>query len=402
MQDWTTPSDLTRQVHRFWEKGRILAARINGEPLFPLHLRLRCPSTQAYSVRFAEVRNWIKTLEEGSRDKRGFGYDIEWDSINHRQLGRNSVPRAVSVPTEADAVKLIARQKEARQFEHVLQATKASFPDLLEWLARKPLVAIDYEIDWPRILAVIAWLQAHPQSNLYLRQLDIPGVDSKFIETRKPLLTELLDILLRRKAVPGTNRQAASFEQIYGLKSKPPIIRFRILDGSLAIGGLRDIATPASQFASLHGLAKRIFITENEINGLSFPDVADSIVVFGLGYGVELLGSATWIGECEIHYWSDIDTHGFAMLDRLRAFFPSARSLLMDQATLLSHRSLWGHEDVPFRGVLTRLDADELELFNALVDNRIGENLRLEQERVSFGRVCEVLHSITSGASRLS
>jgi hypothetical protein len=58
-----------------------------------------------------------------------------------------------------------------------------------------------------------------------------------------------------------------------------------VLDRSLAVGGLLDVATPAAQFASLAMPARRIFITENEVNGLAFPDVAEGIVVFGLGYG---------------------------------------------------------------------------------------------------------------------
>lgn len=400
MQDWTEPADLAEQVRRIWDRGRILAARIDGTPLFPLNLRLRCPNARAYSGRFEEVRNWIRVLEEGSRAKRGFGYEIEWNNINHRQLGRNRIPRAVSVQTEADALRLISRQKDALQFDRLLQATKATFPVLLEWLARKPLVALDHASDWPRVLAVIAWFEAHPKSGLYLRQLDIHGVDTKFIETRKPLLAELLDIVLGRGANPQTGSQGATFEQSYGLRSKPATIRFRVLDEKLAIGALRDIATPAAQFAALLVPARRIFITENEINGLAFPDVAESIVVFGLGYGIELLGAATWMRGCEIYYWGDIDTHGFAMLDRVRELFPAAHSFLMDRETLLGHQALWGREDVPFRGMLAQLDPDESELFDVLVENRLGENLRLEQERISFGRLCQALQSVIGDTRR--
>jgi hypothetical protein len=102
----------------------------------------------------------------------------------------------------------------------------------------------------------------------------------------------------------------------------------------------------------------------------------------------------------EIRYWGDIDTHGFAMLDRLRAIFPAARSLLMDRETLLAHRALWVREDTPFRGPLMRLESDERELFEALVHNRLGDGIRLEQERVSFGRVRQVMQDIAIAPSR--
>jgi hypothetical protein len=89
---------------------------------------------------------------------------------------------------------------------------------------------------------------------------------------------------------------------------------FRLLDERLAINGLSDIAVPAEQFARLSSVAQRVFITENEINGLAFPDVPRGLVIFGLGYSLDLLFSAEWLRSLELHYWGDIDTHGFAML----------------------------------------------------------------------------------------
>ena len=398
MQDWTTPSDLADQVLRVWTKGRILAARMTGEPLFPLALKLRRPDTRAYGAHFEKVRSWIRVLEEGARARRGFGYDIEWTEINHRQLGRNRIPDRVAVPTEADALRLIGMEKQAARFEQLRQLTEGTFHILTVWLARKPFVALDHARDWSRILAVLTWFCNHPNSGLYLRQLDIEGVDTKFIESRKALLAELLAVVAARTADQPTS-SALTFEQRYGLKSKPPIIRFRVLDRSLAVAGLLDVATPAAEFASLVMPARRIFITENEVNGLAFPDVAEGMVVFGLGYGLELLSSAVWMQDREIYYWGDIDTHGFAMLDRLRALFPAARSLLMDRETLLAHRPLWVREDIPFRGPLMRLESNERALFEALVQNQLGDGIRLEQERVSFSRVRHALQEIATATS---
>ena len=71
------------------------------------------------------------------------------------------------------------------------QLTEGTFHILTEWLARKPFVALDNARDWSRILAVLAWFCNHPNSGLYLRQLDIEGVDTKFIESRKALLADL-------------------------------------------------------------------------------------------------------------------------------------------------------------------------------------------------------------------
>jgi hypothetical protein len=399
MPDWTTPADLRDQVLRVWNKGVILAARITGVPLFPLALRVRRPDTRAFGENFEAVRNWIRALENGARARRGFGYDIEWNDINHRQLGRNRIPDRIAIPTEADALKLIGMEKTAARFEQLRHSTGRSFPILAQWLGRKPFVALDHDRDWSRILAVLAWFCDHPNSNLYLRQLDIEGIDTKFIESRKPLLGELLAVVLERTADLQSGA-FQTFEQRYGLKNKPPLVRFRALDQSLAIGGLLDVATPVAQFASLIIPARRVFITENEVNGLAFPDVKESIVVFGMGKSLNLLRSAVWLQNREIYYWGDIDTHGFAMLDQLRAILPSSRSLLMDRETLLAHRALWVCEDTPFRGALPRLQENERELYDALVNNRFGEKVRLEQERVSFGRVQRAIQDTAIPALR--
>jgi len=89
---------------------------------------------------------------------------------------------------------------------------------------------------------------------------------------------------------------------------------------------------------------RRVFITENEINFLAFPPVADGLVVFGAGYGFEALAQAGWLSNCALHYWGDIDTHGFAILDQLRAHHLHAQYLLMDRQTLLQHRPQWTGE----------------------------------------------------------
>jgi hypothetical protein len=389
--EWTTPTDLTEQLLRLWSQGRFLRALTTGSNLFPLRLRFRRPDARALGSRFEEVRSWIRSIEEGSRSQRGFGYEIEWVDLNHRQLGRNRIPDGISVPTENDAFKLIGKEKEARRFRNLLRITTDLFPELAEWFARRPFVALDHAADWPRILSVLRWFRDNPSSGLYLRQIDIIDVDTKFIETRKPLLIELLEAALSKRDATGEDDIPRTFEQRYGLRGKPSTVRFRILDRDFSIDGLSDIAVPEVEFASLALPVSRIFITENEINGLAFPDLPRSIVIFGLGYALDRLAGASWMKDRTIHYWGDIDTHGFAMLDRLRAYFPHVRSLLMDRQTLLTHRILWVHEQKPHGGSLVRLDSDEQALFEDLASNRLGAGIRLEQERIPFGWVQRAL-----------
>jgi hypothetical protein len=388
--EWTTPADLRRQVQRHWDSGRLLAAAITwgttGESLFPLELRLRGPDTRALSERFEEVRQWIRELESESRCQ------IEWREINHRLLGRNRVPARIVVPGEREALELIAKTDDAARFRALAGSTLERLPELSAWLARRPLTALEYAADWDRILAVLLWFRGHPRSGLYLRQLDIAGVDTKFIEVRKPLLAELLDIVLPPEALEAAAGQR-TFEARYGLASKPSQVRFRILDGRLAIQGLTDLAVPAREFASLDLPVDRVFITENEINGLAFPGVPGSLVIFGLGYGLDRLSEVRWLHDRTLHYWGDIDTYGFHILDRLRVRFPAAQSLLMDRETLLEHAPLWVRESNSYDGELPRLTSAERALYDDLRHNRLGERVRLEQERIPYGWLQRALGS---------
>ena len=248
-------------------------------------------------------------------------------------------PTGALVPTREDALRLLGKQRQAERFARLAALTLGSCPELRAWIEKKPKTLLDHADDWERVLAVLAWFRAHPRPGVYLRQLDVAGVDTKFIEARKGLLMELLDIMLPQESIDASAKR--DFEGRYGLLSKPPRVRFRILDREHYIGGLSDITVPASQFAELEPSVRRVFITENEINGLAFPHLPDAAVIFGLGYALDRLADVRWLRNRTIYYWGDIDTHGFAILDRLRAAFPEATSLLMDRETLMQHQSLW-------------------------------------------------------------
>lgn len=388
--DWTTQTDLRDQLQRLWDKGELLRTRLpNTAPLFPLQLRLKKPASQDLGNNFEQVRHWINQLQQ--LDDR---YRLIWKEVNHRQLGRNQIPDQVWIEQAEDAFELLGQRRAAQQFDLLLENTLSIFPMLLPWLEKYPLPAMDHASDWHKVLAVLQWFRQHPHSSLYLRQLDIPGVDTKFIERHRGLLGKLLDLTLPAGHINEQWRGASAFSQRYGLRDKPLRVRLRILDSRLAIAGLTDLELPVEQLASLHLPVQRVFVTENEINALAFPDQPDSILLFGQGYALDILGQIPWLSRQPLYYWGDIDTHGFAILNRLRNYLPHTQSLLMDAATLLHHHEMWGQEPADKRctSELPLLNNSERELYQALRDNmfyapnkRAVENLRFEQEHVRFG-----------------
>lgn len=380
---WTTPVDLRVQVIRLWERGDLLRACVTNAIAWPLRMPLKMPTAADLSDRFDAVRAWTAELAEAAHVR------IEWAERRHRVQGAQSLPIAAWVDSLDDALALIGRSGETRHFRELWAQTGDALPQLAPWLIRRPLKALELADRWQRLLAVVQWMAAHPRPDIYLRQVDVPGVDSKFIETHRSILIELFDQALPVDTIDAAAAGVGQFARRYGFRDKPARIRFRLLDASLpslpGVVGCADITLDAESFASLCLLVQRVFITENETNFLAFPEMAGAIVIFGAGYGWEALAQAQWLASRTIHYWGDIDTHGFGILDQLRGHFSHVASFLMDRATLEAHRAFWGFEDNPLRTALNRLTPDEQALYTDLRDNRIREGLRLEQERVGFG-----------------
>jgi len=394
---WTTRADLRLQAQKLWDKGELLRALLDPATWQPRRLRLVVPSSSELGAQIEAVRAWLAELRRVPQVR------INWRAFTHRVLGESALPDEVWLDTPQAACALIGKTQEAQRFEALVQTIRAHNIDLAEqvwpWLTKRPLVALDLANDWPRLLAVLSWLQTHPRPGIYLRQVDLSGVDSKFLESQRSVLTELLDQCLPASAIDASATGLSGFCRRYGFKDKPLRIRLRVLDGALAVPGLgadQDISLTQADFAQLDWKVRRVFMTENEVNFLAFPSVPGSVVVFGAGYGFEALSGAAWLRHCTVVYWGDIDTHGFAILDQLRAHLPHTQSLLMDNATLLAHRAQWGVEPQPLLRDLPRLTPDEAAVFNTLRDNRLQPGLRLEQERIGFGWLRQVLSAATS------
>lgn len=379
---WSTPADLRAQLLRLWERGELLRAIDRDSDGWPLRLRLRAPTAAEITDRFAEVRDWRAALAAMPRIR------LVEQEVRHRVHGSQRLPAEACIDRVEDAVAIIGKRTETETWRQLRDATSSRLPMLLPWLQRHPLRAIDLSPAWPRLLSTLEWLRDHPRPGVYLRQVDAAGVDSKFIEAHRAVLTELLDLALPADAIDTAATGVNGFTRRYGFLEKPVRVRFRTLDPALKVfSGQRasaDVTLDARNFAALDLPVRRVFVTENETNFLAFPTVTESILLFGAGYGWDYITSIEWLSRRDVFYWGDIDTHGFAILDQLRAHLPHVTSLLMDRATFVTHQAHWTHEPEPTRHALTRLSPDELALYDDLRYDRLGERLRLEQERIGF------------------
>ena len=393
---WTGPKELKAQLARLWERGDLLRDAVTGNPRFPLRLSLKSPSSADITDRFNEVRAWAAELAATDLIR------VEWQELRHRVQGAQKMPACVWVETLEDALRSLGKRKDWDRFSAQVSATRQAHPALLPWLEKRPLQALELSAEWPRLLTVVAWFVDHPRPGIYLRQVDLPGVHSKFIEAHRSVLAELLDMALPANAVDISKTGISQFSARYGFLEKPTRIRFRVLDPAIRAvpgSGCPDVTLDADSFGRLELAVQRVFITENETNFLAFPPIRDAIVIFGAGYGWDALARSHWLKNCPLHYWGDIDTHGFGILDQLRGYFNHVTSFLMDRATLDAHASVWGSEDKPLRVDLHRLTPAESTLYDDLRDNRIRVGLRLEQEHIGFHWLAHRLEQLLDGST---
>ncbi|WP_372881281.1 Wadjet anti-phage system protein JetD domain-containing protein [Psychromonas sp.] len=387
------------KLQKQWQQFKFHQAYLNNEQIFPYQIKLPRQSDQRLLHNFTQVQQWVLDLEQGYA--RVSGVTLIKQEISYSKMGRQRMPVALEFSDLASLAKYLGQWQAWQQFEHAAEKIITALPELLEWLRKNPAQVQKYLGVWRELIAVCQFFKTTARPDCYIRELAIPGVDSKFIEAHKAILKILLDQLLAVEAIASqyTKLSEHGFEKRFGLKYEQPLLRFRLLDPVLQaeLGGLSDLSIPIAQFAKLDLLLDRVFITENKVNGLAFPEIKNSIVIFGLGYGVQCLKQIKWLSECHIHYWGDIDTHGFAILSQLRGYFPKVVSMLMDQQTLINCRKLWGEEAENKAHTchqLAHLTEAEQLLYQRLKNAYWQPGLRLEQERIPFSLLEEKLHSL--------
>jgi hypothetical protein len=161
------------------------------------------------------------------------------------------------------------------------------------------------------------------------------------------------------------------------------------------IGGLGYFATSPLELAKLPLAPKIVFIVENLQTGLAFGDIPGAVIVLGHGYGLDFVTKIPWLLLAPRRfYWGDIDRDGLTILSLTRDKLPNLVSFLMDERTLLENRELWGTDDSKSERLNLNLTNEERKLFRDLVDNRFGQNVRLEQERLAWDQAWRVVENL--------
>jgi hypothetical protein len=348
------------------------------------------------------IRESFDTVRSWAAAYRDLDFPIEWTMRRDRVFGDVRLPAAV-IFDEVDALaRFLAggAPEELSRFRRVAERVLDTLPELRPWLQRSPRRALGVAEAIPRLVAVTRWYREHPAPDVYLRQIPVAGVDTKFVEQHRAVLSQWWQLIRdcpdaaasAAADMPSADRATPSglahFAARFGFRAPPTLVRFRLLDPDRNLAGHRDITVPVSELAAAPPPdIDHVYVVENDVTALAFPSVPRAIVIFGRGYRVADLAALTWLGEKNVVYAGDLDTHGFAILNRFRTSFPAVASILMDAQTLLTHRDHWTREGSPTVADLLNLKPAEQEVYDALRSDYYGEGVRLEQERISYERI---------------
>lgn len=259
--------------------------------------------------------------------------------------------------------------------QSALQAATLAVPSsIADWCA------LD-ERDWQTALDVWDWLFAHLGETRYVRQLPIRGIDTKWIEHHEKPLRRLY-------------RELAGCDFSFAQPAKQ--FRCKACSPQTHMNGCDEFALSADQLAATTAPPQVVVICENLVNTLCLHDLPGTLAIHGAGFAVMELQIVSWLAETPIVYWGDLDSSGFAILNALRSFAPSAQSCMMDDQTLYRYFDLCVDEPRPATGTFERLTAAEHETLHQLVQGdsaRNIANLRLEQERIEWGWAYERIRS---------
>ena len=354
-------------------------------------LPLKPPAEPQTSAKLDAVMSWIRAWEAAGAQLPEHAH-LDWASRRWRTWGRQRLPVRLRLTTPEAVAAWADQLREWRRLTRAADMLAQWAQDAVPLTVLRRVLGATAELsadDHQRLLAVLTWLRENPRSGLFIRELPIVGVDSKWLETHRGVVSPIITSL--------------TGEDSLGFRTAEPRIRVRLLgtgDRPHLFAGLRDIEAPASEIAQLPVRPKLVIVTENLASFLALPAHGrwgDAVAVFNPGYSASVAARLPWLSGARVLYWGDIDTHGFGILNRFRTHCPHTESVLMDSRTLIDFQHLAGTEPAPLRVApehLEILTAGEREMAAQLHASGFP---RLEQERIEWSYV---LTAIDATAAR--
>jgi len=358
-----TPQDLANWAARKYDVSFRVSAGLKDSGEFEVFTYPLKPPTEAEALEAMDaVVAWVAAWSR----PQGPGVDVERVLRQWPTLGRQSLPNRVVVSGFSTLAAVAGRA----QHWHSLTANAKRLRELGDGVAGAvPSVALRLAGldggDVGRLIGAVRWLAANPESELLVREVPVPGADTKWLEGHIGMVKPLVQALTGRADL--------------GLRKDTRRFRVRILDEAIPFGG-RDVTMSAGEWAQRDVPARIVIVTENQQSLLRLEPMPGAVGVHGRGLDVIELANVKWIKGARVLYWGDLDSHGFNILGLVRRQWPQTESVLMDVDTLNRYWVCGVPEADPFRGDVGYLTASEREALALLRQH----DWRLEQEQIPW------------------
>lgn len=320
-----SPDVLAAQLARQWQNADLREQRLLDPSAWPLRVPIGRPSPAALAHATASVREHV---EHWRRVRIG---TVAWQDVRYRSAAEPvALPVAwcLASPAEWAAAAHNAEVKlECVRLQLLLPAVD---PRLRQLLVRQRALWRDRSDDEVlRAAALALELEPGVAAGRPLRAIALAGIDSKFMERNRALVTALLDVRFDGAASTRGLETflAAADEGEHWLLVAP------LAPGLLPFTQQR---VRARELQATALPARRLLLIENDRCLHLLPELPDTIAVLGSGLDLAWL-DAPWLRDRDVAYWGDLDTWGLVMLARALSLVPHLQPLLMDQALFERH-----------------------------------------------------------------
>jgi hypothetical protein len=379
-------AEVTTRLHRTWPRataaGQSGGNCQSGDPAtngdardwphsFPLgtpgrrELELHFPAYQTATLGW---RHWLRirdrpgvTLTESARRVHG----------TQQAIPTHLYVASIDAAAQIAGREWIARIARGRTRAAALAERFTPPPDLPRILRT---IADWTDADFTLLCEAAAWFRDNDAAGLTPRQVPVPGMHAKWLNTRQHLVAALAGIEALPLAPPH-----------------PPRVHLTYLDPQHRAAGRRHHdCVSIGDHVRLPYAPQVVIISENKDTAVAFPPVAGGVCVEGEGFGGATAAALPWLVSARLLvYWGDIDAAGFEILDGFRADGVPAVSMLMDPATYDRYERFGTSLDrrgnplgPGTRRDLPYLDTAERSVYHALTDPAWKRFRRIEQERI--------------------
>lgn len=271
--EWTRPEQVTEALRRKWASGRYLTAAAHNHPFEPIGIPLKHPAAADVLHHYEQALAWSQSWAPDRHPH----LRIQTKSIGGRNgTSSHTVAGRVWVDTRQDLWTLLRVTSQVDHFHTLHDQTAHDAPDLARWMAEHPMKVLTHAAAWPRLVHTACWIRDHASEPVYLREIDVPGVDTKFIETNKAILAELLDHTLPHDRINASAPKADLIAR-YGFRAKPVYIRFRYL--GISPLPFSELTVRAEELNAHPPDVSTIFVLENETTSEDFKSSETFVVL---------------------------------------------------------------------------------------------------------------------------